>query len=93
MRFTADGKTLLDETLLVCLGEFGRTPGDVNGLKGRDHYQYAYTGLFAGGGVQPGQIIGKTDETGAKVIDSGWEVKRPIFMEDIATTAYATLCF
>ncbi len=86
-----DGKTLLDETLLVCLGEFGRTPGDVNGLKGRDHYQYAYTGLFAGGGVQPGQIIGKTDETGAKVIDSGWEVKRPIFMEDIATTAYSAL--
>ena len=85
------GQSLLDETMVICLGEFGRTPGDVNGLKGRDHYQHAYTGLFAGGGVQAGQIIGKTDETGAKVIESGWEVKRPIFMEDIATTVYSAL--
>ena len=87
----SSGKTLLDETLLICLGEFGRTPGAINGLKGRDHYQHAYTGLFAGGGVKPGGIIGKTDETGAKVIDSGWDVKRPIFMEDIATTVYSAM--
>jgi uncharacterized protein (DUF1501 family) len=86
-----NGTTLLDETLLVCLGEFGRTPGEVNGLKGRDHYQHAYTGLFAGGGVKPGGIVGKTDETGAKVVDSGWDVKRPIFMEDVATTVYSAL--
>ena len=85
------GQSLLDETLLICLGEFGRTPGEVNAIKGRDHYQYAYTGLFAGGGVKPGQVIGKTDEAGAKVIDSGWDVKRPIFMEDIATTVYSAL--
>ena len=90
-RKRASGKSLLDETLLICLGEFGRTPGDINGLKGRDHYQHAYTGLFAGGGVKPGGIIGKTDETGAKVVDSGWDVKRPIFMEDIATTIYSAL--
>jgi len=85
-----NGKTLLEETLVVCLGEFGRTPGAINAIKGRDHYQYAYTGLFAGGGVKP-QIVGRTDETGAKVVDSGWDVKRPIFMEDIATTVYSAL--
>lgn len=87
----SNGKSLLDETMIVCLGEFGRTPGPINAIKGRDHYQYAYTGLFAGGGIQPGQIIGRTDETGAKVIDSGWDVKRPVFMEDIATTVYSAL--
>lgn len=86
-----NGKSLLDETLVICMGEFGRTPGAVNSLQGRDHYQYAYTGLFAGGGVKGGNVIGRTDETGAKIVDSGWDVKRPIFMEDIATTVYSAL--
>jgi hypothetical protein len=90
-RKRADGRTLLEETMVVCMGEFGRTPGEINGLKGRDHYQYAFTALFAGGGVKGGQIIGKSDETGSKVIDSGWGVKRSIYMEDIATTIYSAL--
>lgn len=90
-RKRADGRTLLDETMVVCMGEFGRTPGEINGLSGRDHYQYAFTGLFAGGGVKGGQMIGKTDETGHKVIDSGWGIRRSIYMEDIATTVYSAL--
>lgn len=91
IRKRPDGRTLLEETMVVCMGEFGRTPGDINGLKGRDHYQYAFTVLFAGGGVRGGQVIGRTDEVGTRVIDSGWGVKRSIYMEDIATTIYSAL--
>jgi hypothetical protein len=86
-----DGRSLLEETIVVCMGEFGRTPGEITSLNGRDHYQYAFTVLAAGGGIQGGQIIGKTDGTGSKVIDSGWGVKRSIFMEDIATTIYSAM--
>ncbi len=86
-----DGKTLLDETLLFCLGEFGRTPGPINGLKGRDHYPAAYTVLTAGGGTKAGKIIGKTDDLGAKVVSPEWQGRRPVYMEDIATTVYSAL--
>lgn len=90
-RKRADGRTLLSETMVICMGEFGRTPGDITYLNGRDHYQYAFTALMAGGGIKGGQIIGKTDATGAKVIESGWGTKRSIFMEDIATTIYSAM--
>ena len=86
-----DGRTLLDETMVVCFGEFGRTPGALSPANGRDHYQYALTGLFAGGGVIGGRVIGKTDELGARVIESGWGVKRSVYMEDVATTIYSAL--
>lgn len=86
-----DGRTLLDETMVVCMGEFGRTPGDINPARGRDHHQYAYSGLFAGGGVKGAQVIGKTDDMGFNVADSGWGVKRNIFMEDVATTIYSAM--
>jgi hypothetical protein len=86
-----DGRSLLDETLVVCFGEFGRTPGELNPSRGRDHYQYALTGLFAGGGVKGGRVIGKTDEIGAKVVESGWDIKRSVYMEDVATTIYSVL--
>ncbi|HUQ92306.1 MAG TPA: DUF1501 domain-containing protein [Bryobacteraceae bacterium] len=87
----AAGHSLLDETLIVCMGEFGRTPGPLTGLQGRDHYPHAFTALFAGGGVRGGQAIGKTDEKGARIIDSGWGVKRSVFMEDIAATIYSAM--
>jgi hypothetical protein len=90
-RKRADGRALLDETMVISMGEFGRTPGEVNGLNGRDHHQYAFTVLFAGGGVKGGRIIGKTDEKGWSVVDSGWGLKRSIYMEDIATTIYSAL--
>lgn len=87
-----DGRSLLEETLVISTGEFGRTPGLITpGLKGRDHYQYAFSGLFAGGGVKGGQIIGKTNEDGSKIVDAGWGVKRSVYMEDIATTIYSVM--
>ena len=92
MRKRPDGHSLLDETMVITMGEFGRTPGDLNvGLNGRDHYQYAMTAMIAGGGVQGGQIIGKTDATGAKVVETGWDLKRSIYMEDIVTTVYSAM--
>jgi hypothetical protein len=86
-----DGTSLLEETIVICFGEFGRTPGDLTPNRGRDHYQYALTGLFAGGGIKGGRVIGKTDDMGAKVIESGWNVKRSVYMEDVATTVYSAL--
>ena len=87
----ANGVSLLDETLIVAMGEFGRTPGPLSDLKGRDHHPYAGSALFAGGGVKGGKVIGKTDEQGAKIIDTGWRAKRSIYMEDIATTIYSAM--
>jgi uncharacterized protein (DUF1501 family) len=51
---------LLETTLVICAGEFGRTP-KVNGLAGRDHYPAANVVHFTGAGVQMGNIVGKTD--------------------------------
>jgi uncharacterized protein DUF1501 len=73
---TKEGAPLLNRTLIVCMGEFGRTVGDLTVNKGRDHHRFASTSLFAGGGVKGGRIIGATDAAGAKVIDSGWSKKR-----------------
>ena len=90
-RTRKDGTSLLDETAVICFGEFGRTPGDLTPNRGRDHYQYALTGLFAGGGIKGGRVIGKTDQFGAKVIEPEWNVKRSVYMEDVATTIYSAL--
>ncbi len=65
------GKTLLDETLIVVVGEFGRTVGPLNAQKGRDHY-LRNSIVFAGGGVRGGRIIGKTDSLGDQVVDYQW---------------------
>ena len=64
---------LLDETLVVWAGEFGRTPF-AQGKNGRDHNQYGFTVWMAGGGVQPGTIYGATDEWGYKAIENRSEV-------------------
>lgn len=82
------GKTLFDETLIVVATEFGRTPGALNGVKGRHHYNLAYLSLFAGGGVKGGRIIGKTDAEGAQVIDNGWKHRR---MQPKTENVYATV--
>ena len=86
-----DGTSVLDETLVVCVGEFGRTPGELTNIEGRDHYQYAFTGLFAGGGVRPGQVLGATNESGAEITDFGWSGNRPVYPEDLVTTLYAAM--
>jgi hypothetical protein len=59
---------LLDETLVVWMGEFGRTP-DVNQSNGRDHYPNAWSAVLAGAGVQGGQVIGATDKRGIDITD------------------------
>jgi hypothetical protein len=86
----APGKTLLDETLIVTGTEFGRTPA-VNNAAGRDHYPQTFTSLWMGGGVKPGRIIGKTDETGARCIDTGWKHKENPFPDNVVATIYSAL--
>lgn len=61
---------LLDETLVIWGGEFGRTPqGEPRELLGRDHHIDAFTMWFAGGGIKGGQTIGRTDEIGYSVVE------------------------
>jgi hypothetical protein len=81
-----DTRGLLDETLVVCLSEHGRTPKLQNiAGGGRDHWSQAYTGLFAGGGVARGRVVGKTDKIGGTVAD------RPVSPKDILATVYYLL--
>lgn len=61
-------KGLLERTLVVIMGEFGRTP-KINQNRGRDHYPRVNWCLMAGGGVQPGQLIGSTDAGGESPSD------------------------
>ena len=59
---------LLDDTLVVIMGEFGRTPW-INASRGRDHFPDAWSLALAGCGIQPGVVVGKTDKLGAEVVD------------------------
>lgn len=80
---------LLDKTLVVAVGEFGRTPG-ITPQAGRDHYanQFAF---MAGGGVKGGRVIGQTNATGASITDFGWKRNREINVEDIEASIYSAL--
>jgi hypothetical protein len=62
---------LLESTLIVWMGEFGRTPRiNARGAKpGRDHYPRAWSTLLLGGGIKGGQVVGKTDKEGATVVE------------------------
>jgi uncharacterized protein (DUF1501 family) len=64
---------LLDSTLVVWAGEFGRTPF-AQGTDGRDHNPFGFTIWMAGGGVKPGYIHGATDEFGYKAIENKLEM-------------------
>jgi hypothetical protein len=86
-----DGSTQLDHTLVVAVGEFGRTPGELTLTGGREHYAGAMNALFAGAGVLGGRAIGGTDDLAAKVTDPGWSPNRPIYVEDVAATIYSAL--
>lgn len=73
---------LLDQTLVIWMGEFGRTP-NINGQGGRDHYPKAWTIVVAGGGVQGGKVIGATDDRGIEIKE------RPLRIQDLfASVAY-----
>ena len=88
---TNPGMTVLDETLVVAMSEFGRTPGALNNMAGRDHYNKVYPALFAGAGVQPGLILGETDSEGAVCLDTGWHRKEQPRIENIVSTIYSAL--
>lgn len=75
---------LLDSTLVVACGEFGRTP-KINPAGGRDHWPQCWTMLFAGGGVKGGRIVGSSDEMGAYPKD------RPTSPAEVAATVYHAL--
>ena len=83
------GKSMLDETMIVVLAEFGRAVGPTTN-SGRDHFTRMSV-AFAGGGVRGGTIIGKTDATGATVAEYGWSANRDIRPEDLTTTIYSAL--
>jgi len=75
---------MLEKTLVVWMGEFGRSPR-VNPRAGRDHYPQAFTAVVAGGGVQGGQVIGQTNAAGTEVTD------RPVAVNDLFRTIYHIL--
>jgi uncharacterized protein (DUF1501 family) len=81
---------LLDQTLIVAQGEFGRTVGGLNGNSGRDHYQQQ-AALFAGAGIRGGRAIGATDTIGARTVDPGWSRNRDVRVEDVEATIYSAL--
>jgi hypothetical protein len=78
---------LLDSTLVVWMGEFGRTPRINNrGAKpGRDHYPRAWSTVLAGGGIKGGQVVGKTDREGVSIVE------RPVSALDFMATVCQAL--
>jgi hypothetical protein len=69
---------LLDDALLVCMGEFGRTPdnpAEMRDKPGRDHNTRAMTMWFAGGGTKPGTVVGVTDELGFKAVENIYRMR------------------
>ena len=70
---------MLDETLVLWGGEFGRSP-EAQGGKGRDHHNLGFTMWMAGGGIKGGQLIGATDAIGLRATES------PIHFRDVHTT-------
>jgi hypothetical protein len=79
-----DERGLLATTLVVAMGEFGRTPV-INPNLGRDHWPNCWSLALAGAGIKTGQVVGASDETGSNVVD------RVVSMGDIYATVYKTL--
>ena len=79
-----DQRGLLDTTLVVWMGEFGRTP-NINKNVSRDHWPQCYTTLLAGGGVKRGFVYGASDKTGA------YPAENPVRPDDLAATIYYAL--
>ncbi len=79
-----DERGLLDETLVLWMGEFGRTP-KINKNESRDHWPQCYTALLAGGGVKRGFVYGKSDA------QAMYPDEHPVSPEDLAATVYQLL--
>ena len=84
-----DDRGLLDETLVVCIGEFGRSPqrgvstsGNNNSDDGRDHWPYCYTSVVAGAGIKRGYVHGESDATGSAPI------AQPVHPIELLATVY-----
>jgi hypothetical protein len=77
-------RRLLDETLVVCLGEMGRTP-QANERWGRNHWSTLFPAVLAGGGIRGGIVYGASDK------DAAYPVDRPTSPEDLAATIYHAL--
>jgi Protein of unknown function (DUF1501) len=75
---------MLDDVLIYCAGEFGRTPL-MNGHAGRDHWSNCFTVMFAGGGLQGGRVVGASEKNGGGVL------KRKTIPLDLLATIYKTL--
>jgi hypothetical protein len=87
-----DDRGLLDETLVVAVGEFGRSPqrgvstsGNSNSDDGRDHWPYCYTACIAGAGIKRGAIYGKSDQTGSAPVEN------PVHPTELLATMYYAL--
>jgi len=80
----------LDSTLIVMIGEFGRTVGPITPAKGRDHL-LQLSAVFAGAGIQGGMTIGTTNATGGDTTDFGWSRQRYVKPEDIEATIYSAM--
>jgi hypothetical protein len=79
-----DDRGLLDDTLVSTMSEFGRTP-KVNPAGGRDHWPQCFTVSFAGGGVQGGRVVGKSDPVG------GFPAERPVAPPEVVATIFHSL--
>lgn len=75
---------MLSETMVILMGEFGRTP-KVNAAQGRDHWTRCWSACLAGGGIAAGRVIGRTDELGQEIAE------RPVSVSDLYATIYR--CF
>jgi uncharacterized protein (DUF1501 family) len=87
--FDLDRRGMLEETMVIAVGEFGRSPqrgvstsGNGNSADGRDHWPYCYTGLIAGGGIKRGYVHGKSDKTASAPIE------KPIHPAQLLATIY-----
>ena len=79
-----DDRGMLDDTLVSTMSEFGRTP-KVNPAGGRDHWPQCFTVSFAGGGVQGGRVVGKSDPVG------GFPAERPVAPPEVVATIFHSL--
>lgn len=84
-----DERGLLDETLVVCVGEFGRSPqkgvstsGNGNSADGRDHWPYCFTSVVAGAGIKRGNVHGKSDKTASAPLED------PVHPTELLATIY-----
>lgn len=87
-----DDRGLLSETLVVAVGEFGRSPqrglstsGNTNDADGRDHWPYCYTGVVAGAGVRRGFVYGRSDNTASAPLEN------PVHPRDLLATIYHSI--